>query len=218
MDVFESRRHAMVDSQLVPRGIRDSAVLDAMRAVPRELFVPPSQVSFAYQDRPLPIENGQTISQPYIVAFMTEAAGISQDARVLEIGTGSGYAAAVLAAIAAQVYTIERHPALAQSAQQRFEKLGVTNVTVIAADGTLGLPTAAPFDAILATAAGPLLPPPLLQQLTIGGRLVMPVERRYGHQQLTIVERVAEEEYREQDLLGVAFVPLIGRFGHPDIP
>jgi protein-L-isoaspartate(D-aspartate) O-methyltransferase len=215
MDVFEARRSAMVESQLVSRGIRDPRVLSAMRSIPRHLFVPPDQVAYAYQDRPLPIGSAQTISQPYIVAVMTELARIEPGATVLEIGTGSGYAAAVLGALAARVYTIERRPELADTAGRRLLDAGATNVRVIVGDGTLGLPARAPFDAILATAAGPALPEPLVDQLRIGGRLVIPLEHRYGHQQLVVVERTADG-YDEEAVLGVAFVPLIGEYGHPE--
>jgi protein-L-isoaspartate(D-aspartate) O-methyltransferase len=215
MDEFEARRNAMVETHLVPRGIRDRRVLEAMRTVPRHLFVPQDQVHYAYDDRPLPIGSGQTISQPYIVAFMTEQARIEADARVLEIGTGSGYAAAVLGAVAARVYTIERHPELAETASDRLSEAGAANVEVVVGDGTLGLPGEAPFDAILATASGPGVPEPLVDQLAVGGRLVMPVEHRFGHQQLVVVVRT-EDAYEEEAVLGVAFVPLIGEYGHPE--
>lgn len=205
----------MVETQLAARGIRDPRVLDAMLTVPRHQFVPDDQVDYAYDDRPLPIRSGQTISQPYIVAFMAEQATIQADARVLEIGAGSGYAAAVLGALAAQVYTIERHTELAETARRSLTDAGVTNVEVVTGDGTRGLPAEAPFDAILATASGPDVPKPLAEQLTVGGRLIMPVERRFGHQQLIIVERT-EEGYDEKAVLGVAFVPLIGEYGHPE--
>ncbi|MHA6667886.1 protein-L-isoaspartate(D-aspartate) O-methyltransferase [Homoserinimonas sp. A447] len=215
MDEFEASRNVMVETQLAARGIRDRRVLEAMRTVPRHLFVPPDQTDYAYDDRPLPIGSGQTISQPYIVAFMAEQARIGPDARVLEIGTGSGYAAAVLGALAAQVYTIERHPELADAARTRLADSGATNVDIVVGDGTRGLPAEAPFDAILATASGPDVPRPLIEQLTVGGRLVIPVERRFGHQQLMVVERT-EDGYEEDAVLGVAFVPLIGEYGHPE--
>lgn len=212
---FDARRRMMVETQLVARGIHDPRVLDAMRTVPRHLFVPEDQVAYAYDDRPLPIRNGQTISQPYIVAFMSELARTAADARVLEVGSGSGYAAAVLGSLAARVYTIERHRELADGARQRLADAGVTNVEVITGDGTTGLPAMAPFDAILATASGPEVPKPLVEQLTVGGRLIMPVERRFGHQQLIVVERTVDG-YDEHAVLGVAFVPLIGEYGHPN--
>lgn len=216
MDNYQQRRAAMVSEQLRPRGIRDPRVLEAMATVPREQFVPSTLSSHAYDDRPLPIQAGQTISQPYIVAFMTEAAQIAPDARVLEIGTGSGYAAAVLSLLAAEVFTVERHAQLAQSASERMTRLQYTNVHVITSDGTRGLPDHAPFDAILVTASGPDIPAALLEQLSIGGRLVMPVERRHGHQQLVVVVRAMEDDFVEEAVLGVAFVPLIGEFGHPE--
>jgi protein-L-isoaspartate(D-aspartate) O-methyltransferase len=215
MDEFEAARRIMVETQLAGRDIRDSRVLNAMRAVPRHLFVPEDQAPHAYDDRPLPIGSGQTISQPYVVAFMTEKAHLRADARVLEIGTGSGYAAAVLGALAAQVYTIERHPELADAARKRLADAGAANVQVVTGDGTQGLPSEAPFDAILATASGPKVPEPLLEQLTVGGRLVMPVEHRFGHQQLVVIERTADG-FDEKAVLGVAFVPLIGEYGHPE--
>ncbi len=212
---YASQRAGMVDAQLVPRDIRDARVLDAMRTVPREWFVPSDQAGYAYQDRPLPIREGQTISQPYIVAFMAEAAAILPGDRVLEIGTGSGYGAAILGRLAANVYTIERHKSLAKAARENLAGLRYGNIEVVLGDGTLGLPEQAPFDAIIATAAGPEVPAPLREQLAIGGRLVMPVEYRYGHQQLIRLERIAEDDFREVSLLGVAFVPLIGEHGHP---
>lgn len=216
VDGSARQRRRMLDEQLIPRGIRDEAVLAAMGSVPRELFVPPDQVDYAYHDRPLPIEDGQTISQPYIVALMTELASVSPNDRVLEIGAGSGYAAAVLGSIAERVFTIERHSRLAELARSRLAAAGIANVQVIVGDGTVGLPDEAPFDAILVTAAGPDVPKPLLEQLAVGGRLVMPVETRFGHQQLVVVQRGADAEYRQESVLGVAFVPLIGEFGHPD--
>lgn len=215
MREFPSRRQTMLESQLIPRGIRDVRVLAAMGAVPREEFVPDYLRRYAYDDRPLPIEAGQTISQPFIVAFMAEAAKLQPGDRVLEIGTGSGYAAAVLSCIAKRVFSIERHPELAELALERMTRLGFTNVEVITGDGTLGLPSEAPFDAIVATAAGPDIPGPLRDELAVGGRLVMPVERRKGHQELIVLTRVDEDEYEEAAVLGVAFVPLIGEHGHP---
>src|SRR2546423_12369473 len=169
------QRERMVQRQVARRGVRDVRVLEAMREVPREAFVPEGLEEFAYEDSPLPIEAGQTISQPYIVAAMIEAAEVQPGDRALEIGTGSGYAAAVLSQIADQVYTIERHPELAETAKMRFRELGYDNIEVRVGDGTLGWPDAAPFDAIIVTAAGPGIPKPLREQLAIGGRLVVPV-------------------------------------------
>ena len=207
----------MVESQIARRGVRDAAVLAAMRKVPRELFVAPDLESDAYDDKPLPIGEGQTISQPYIVAAMIEAVQPKATDRALEIGTGSGYSAAVLANVVAEVYTIERLPDLTSSARQRLVDLGYKNVHVRHANGTLGLPEYAPYDVIIVTAGGPDVPSSLLRQLAVGGRLVMPVgDLRHG-QRLIRVIRVGADEYRREDLEEVAFVPLIGREGwHPD--
>jgi len=212
MAAAASLRDLMVNSQIVARGIRDSHVLEAMRAVPREHFVPEPLGEFAYEDTPLPIEAGQTISQPYIVAHMIEAAAITPGDRVLEIGAGSGYAAAVMSRIAKDVYAIERHAELAELARWRLGQLGYTNVEVRTGDGTQGWPEAAPFDAILVAAGGPSIPKPLSSQLSIGGRLVMPVGEA-DQQKLMRVTRIAEDRYDERDLGDVRFVPLIGAHG-----
>ena len=174
MDTSEQRRR-MVERHVVARGVRDSAVLDAMRAVPREAFLPEKLAEFAYDDTPLPIEEGQTISQPFIVAAMAEALKLGAHDRVLEIGTGSGYAAAVLAEIAHEVHTIERHRVLAEQAERRLRELDYRNVHVLCGDGTLGWPEHAPFDAILVSAGGPEVPRVLVEQLAPGGRIVIPV-------------------------------------------
>jgi protein-L-isoaspartate(D-aspartate) O-methyltransferase len=192
-------------------GIRDTRVLDALNTVPREAFVPPAMRGLAYRDSPLPIGHEQTISQPYIVALMAEALNLQSADRVLEIGTGSGYAAAVLAAIAKEVYTIECHRDLAESAGERLRAAGVTNAHVLHADGTRGWPEHAPFDAITVAAGGPETPPRLLEQLRVGGRLVIPVGR--SSQQLIRVTRVAEEEFQQDKLAEVRFVPLTGAGG-----
>jgi len=205
-------RRQMVDRHLRARGVRDLRVLDAMAAVPREAFVSPDLADLAYDDRPLPIEAGQTISQPYIVALMAEALALEPGERVLEIGTGSGYAAAVLANVASQVYTIERHAELAELARERLTRLGYANVEVRCGDGTLGWSEHAPFDAIVVAAGGPELPPALLDQLAIGGRLVMPIGTGRA-QELVRVTRVGDHEYRREDLGSVVFVPLIGAHG-----
>jgi protein-L-isoaspartate(D-aspartate) O-methyltransferase len=202
----------MVDSQIAARGVRDPNVLDAMRAVPRERFVPEPLGEFAYEDTPLPIEAGQTISQPYIVAHMIEAAAIGPGDRVLEIGAGPGYAAAVMSRIADAVFAIERHPSLAKLARERMAGLGYGNVEIRTGDGTQGWPEAAPFDAILVAAGGPSVPQPLCRQLAIGGRLVMPVGDA-NQQRLIRVTRRAEEEFEQDDLGDVRFVPLIGAHG-----
>jgi protein-L-isoaspartate(D-aspartate) O-methyltransferase len=213
---FAADRHRMVQAQLAARGIRDPLVLAAMGTVPREGFVARRQASLAYADLPLPIGEGQTISQPYVVAVMTEALGLARSDRVLEIGTGSGYAAAVLAEIAAEVYTVERLPRLAERARRRLGELGYGRVHVRTGDGTLGWPEHAPYDGIVATAGGPRVPPALLEQLALGGRLVMPVGSVPYDQRLVRVVRAAVDEYRREDLEAVAFVPLIGAQGWPD--
>ena len=206
----------MVETQIAARGICNPAVLEAMRRVPRERFVPAHLAELAYTDEPLPIGEDQTISQPYIVAAMIEAARPKPGDRALEIGTGSGYSAAVLATIVAEVYTVERLAGLAESAGRRLAELGYTNVHVRQANGTLGWPEHAPFDVIIVTAGGPRVPRPLLEQLAVGGRLVMPVGSRQLGQRLTRVTRTGEDTYHHEGLEDVAFVPLIGEEGwHP---
>ncbi len=209
---FAARRDAMVASQLAGRGIRDARVLAAMRSVPRERFVPGPLVEHAYADGPLPIEEGQTISQPFVVAAMLEAAAIGPAGRVLEVGAGSGYAAAVMGRLAAQVTTIERHPALAELARERLAALGCRNVDVVQGDGSLGWPRAAPFDAILVAAAGPEVPAALKSQLAIGGRLVMPVGVADAQELLKLTRR-GEDAFEQEALGGVVFVALIGAQG-----
>jgi protein-L-isoaspartate(D-aspartate) O-methyltransferase len=213
---FEEARRHMVDGQIAARGILDPAVLAAMGKVPREKFVAAHLAGAAYDDRALPIGEGQTISQPYIVALMTEALRLAAGDRVLEIGTGSGYAAAVLAEIAAEVYTIERLAPLAEAARRRLADLGYRTVHVTCGDGTLGWPEHAPYDAIVVTAGGPEIPKALLDQLAVGGRLVMPVGRSSYGQQLLRVVRTAQDDYGRDDLGAVAFVPLIGAEGWPE--
>jgi protein-L-isoaspartate(D-aspartate) O-methyltransferase len=208
-------RHRMVESQLAARGIRDSRVLEAMRTVPREAFVSARQAEYAYDDGPLPIGEGQTISQPYMVACMTEAAAPGAGDRVLEIGTGSGYSAAVLASIAAEVYSVERIPALAAAAAGRLARLGYRTVHVRCGDGSLGWPEHAPYDVIIVTAGGPRVPPALLEQLAPEGRLVMPVGDDLHTQQLVRVRRRADGQILHEGLELVAFVPLIGAQGWP---
>jgi protein-L-isoaspartate(D-aspartate) O-methyltransferase len=208
---MNSTREQMVEMQLVRRGIRDPRVLKAMREVPREAFVDPGFEEFAYEDGPLPIGDGQTISQPYIVALMTEAADIGPEDRVLEIGTGSGYAAAIAGRLAKSVHSIERHETLAESARARLKQHGYANVHVHIGDGTLGLPEAAPFDAILVAAGGPQVPEALKQQLAVGGVLVIPVGGA-DRQSLTKITRTAHG-YDEDHLGGVRFVPLVGTQG-----
>ena len=211
--MFEQTRREMVAEQLVARGIRDPRVLAAMRDVPRHRFVAASQARYAYSDGPLPIGHGQTISQPYIVAFMVEALQLSESDAVLEIGAGCGYAAAVLAELVGEVYGIERLQALADLATQNLSDVGYDNVHIRCSDGTLGWPEHAPFDAILVSAGGPEVPPTLKAQLRIGGRLVIPIgEPAYG-QELVRVTRTNETEFSTETLLGVHFVPLIGAEG-----
>jgi protein-L-isoaspartate(D-aspartate) O-methyltransferase len=205
-------RAEMVDKQIVGRGIRDPRLLDAMRRVPRHLFVASAEVEHAYDDRPLPIGSGQTISQPYVAAFMTEQLHLTGKEKVLEIGTGSGYQAALLASLAGKVYSIEIRPELARSAEERLKGLGVTNVEVRAADGYRGWPEVAPFDAIIVTAAPEKIPPPLIEQLAVGGRMVIPVGAFY--QELKVIEKTPTG-YLEQSVLPVRFVPFIGEAEKP---
>ncbi len=212
MPDLATQRERMVERQIASRGVRDPAVLAAMRSVPREHFLPPDLEEFAYQDNPLPIEQGQTISQPFIVALMAEALRLGPHDRVLEIGTGSGYAAAVLARIAREVYTIERHEELAEIATWRLARLGFDNVFVRHGDGTLGWPEHAPYDAIVVAAGGPRIPEPLLAQLAPGGRLVIPVGEEKV-QELVRVTRRADGRFEHEELGGVHFVPLIGAEG-----
>jgi protein-L-isoaspartate(D-aspartate) O-methyltransferase len=209
-------RHEMVDVQLARREIRDACVLDAMRTVPREAFVPSHLVQCAYDDDALPIGEGQTISQPYVVAFMVAAVAPRAGDRALEIGTGSGYSAAVLASIVKEVYTIERLSPLADTAARRLADLGYRNVHVRCGDGTLGWPDQAPYDVIIVTAGGPRVPPALIAQLAVGGRLVMPVGSDPSFQQLVRLRRQADGEIVEDQLEPVAFVPLIGAEGWPE--
>jgi protein-L-isoaspartate(D-aspartate) O-methyltransferase len=184
-----------------------------MGEVPREYFVDERFLERAYGDYPLPIAEGQTISQPYIVAYMTAALELSPTDRVLEIGTGSGYAAAVLSRIVKSVHSVERLGGLAQSARQRLERLGYTNIVIHEGDGTLGWPEYAPYTAIVVTAGAPQVPHPLLDQLAIGGRLVVPVGKTCEVQELVRVRRISGEDYRTEELCGVRFVPLIGAAG-----
>lgn len=203
-------RSRMVERQLARRGIRSAAVLYAMRAVPREVFVPDVSRHEAYEDRPLPIGEGQTISQPYVVALMIEALSLDVDDRVLEVGAGSGYAAAVLGRIVRDVYAIERHASLARAASERMRRLGYDNVRVREGDGTLGWPEEAPFDAILVSAGGPEVPTPLLDQLASDGRLVIPLGDPRKDQDLVRFEHRAGGAVVRESLGHVRFVPLIG--------
>ena len=216
MTDFVVEREKMVERQLARRGITDKRLLDAFRDVPREAFVPEHLREFAYEDGPLPIEADQTISQPYIVALMIDAAEIVPGERVLEIGGGSGYAAAVMSRIAHEVVSVERHHALAELARERMSKLGFANVRIVEGDGSFGLPAEAPFEAILAAASGSHVPEALLGQLTVGGTLVMPIGEPNSVQKLVKVTRRGESEYEQEDLGPVRFVPLIGAQAWPD--
>lgn len=208
---FQKARDRMVETQLVTRGIHDPRVLDAMRKVPRHLFVDEALAAQAYADHPLPIGEKQTISQPYIVALMTEALGLKGHEKVLELGTGSGYQTAVLAELADRVFTIERIPSLLHRAREVLNSLGYRNVVYKVGDGTLGWPEEAPFDAILVSAGAPRVPQPLVDQLSMGGRLVLPVGDRLS-QELILVERVPEG-IRKTTLGGCRFVDLVGKWG-----
>jgi len=206
-DSFSRERSKMVDEQIVRRGVVDTLVLAAMRKVPRHEFVPEAYRNYAYADEPLPIGDGQTISQPYIVALMTETLNINKDSRVLEIGTGSGYQAAVLAEIAEEVYSIEIIESLATRASETLERLGYKNVKVKCGDGYRGWPEEAPFDAIIVTAAPGHIPQPLIDQLRVGGRMSIPVGDAY--QELIVVTK-KEKGITKQDIIPVRFVPMTG--------
>ncbi|MGH7680970.1 MAG: protein-L-isoaspartate(D-aspartate) O-methyltransferase [Candidatus Eiseniibacteriota bacterium] len=213
---FAEERARMVDLQLEGRGIHDPQILGAFREVPREAFLPPKLAEFAYKDSPLPIGEKQTISQPYIVAVTVEALGLQGGERVLEIGTGSGYAAAILSRVAKEVYTVERLEPLAEEARLRLKQLGYRNVSVLCGDGTLGWPDHAPYDAIAVAAGGPRIPKTLLSQLAPGGRLVIPVGPDESSQVLTRVVREGKDRFREHPITDVRFVPLIGEQGWPE--
>jgi protein-L-isoaspartate(D-aspartate) O-methyltransferase len=204
-----SARAQMIERQLVARGFDDARILRAFGEVPRHEFVPEELVDSAYHDRALPLGHGQTISQPFVVAVMLGALSLRTTDRVLEIGTGSGYAAALLGRLCAEVYTIERLPELARSAQERLVRLGCANVRVRAGDGTLGWPEEAPFDAVLVSAGGPQVPPALLEQLGPNGRLVMPLGPVGSAQELIRIVRGPGGELERQDLGAVQFVPLV---------
>ena len=206
-----AEREAMVEHQLAGRGIGDQRVLDAFRRVPREAFVAPYLAAYAYEDNPLPIGEGQTISQPYVVALMTEAAKVAPGARVLDVGTGSGYAAAILAELAGEVVCIERHTALVEHARRALAGLGYRNVEVREGDGSEGVPERAPYDAILVAAGAPAIPASLKAQLAEGGRMVIPVGANFYQDLLVITRR--GDSYETDNLGGVRFVPLVGQEG-----
>lgn len=209
---FSALRHRMVEQQLRARGIVDERVLEAMHAVPREEFVPPELREAAYDDCPLPIGHGQTISQPFTVAFQCEALQLTGSERVLEIGTGSGYAAAVLSHLAAEVFTVERLPIVAKDAAARLNRLGYSRVHCRPADGTLGWKEHAPYEGIVVTAGGNSMPQPLLEQLAPGGRIVMPIGDLTGGQVMYRFTKLPNE-LRVENLGAFSFVPLIGRYG-----
>ncbi|MBE1204462.1 protein-L-isoaspartate(D-aspartate) O-methyltransferase [Aminobacter carboxidus] len=206
---YQAARLSMVDYQIARRGMTDLAVLEAMKAVPREKFVPEALRDRAYDDTALPIDNDQTISQPYIVALMSWAAELKGGHKVLEIGTGSGYAAAVMARLAGRVVTIERIALLAQTARTRLHGLGYANIEVISGDGSAGCKAEAPFDAILSAAGSRTVPPAWKKQLTVGGRLIMPLGP-FGDQQLVKIVRKTNNDYAQKTLVAVRFVPLVG--------
>jgi len=213
---FASEREAMVERQLRRRGITEPIILDAFRQVPRELFVSDQYAHLAYGDHPLPIEAEQTISQPYIVALMMQAAAIKAGDKVLEVGSGSGYAAAVIGRIAARVIGIERQHELVEVARERLERLGYDNIDIVEGDGTKGCSDEAPFDAILAAASGSHVPEPLLGQLAPGGRIVMPIGDPGAVQELVKVTKQEDGILRQENLGAVRFVPLIGEEGWSD--
>ena len=211
---FDEQRKWMVDEQLIPRGISDARVLDAFRKVPRHHFVPVPYNVGSYGDHPLPIGSGQTISQPYIVALMTEALGLKGGERVLEVGTGSGYQAAILAELCGEAYTIEREKGLLEKSQKVLAKEGYDNIFFKCGDGTEGWLEEAPFDGIIITAAAPDVPEPLKEQLADGGRIVIPVGTLYS--QMLVAVQKKGDEFSQENLCGCVFVPLIGRYGWHD--
>jgi protein-L-isoaspartate(D-aspartate) O-methyltransferase len=212
MEAQEHLRNHMVDAQLVPRGIHDQRVINAMRTVPRHEFVPAENRHLSYDDRPVPIGENQTISQPFIVAYMAQEAMISSSDNVLEIGTGCGYSASILACLCEKVTTIETIPSLAVAARERLRDS--SNITCYLSDGTLGMPEHAPYDAIIVTAGAPFIPPSLVSQLAVNGRLVIPVHNEdKGHEDLLRVVKFSEENVRVEKLMDVMFVPLVGEQG-----
>ena len=202
----------MVKEQLLPRGIEDPGVINAFLKVERHKFIPEAMRNSAYADYPVPIGEGQTISQPYIVALMSECLDLSGDEKVLEVGTGSGYQTAILAELAGNVYTLERFPGLAKRAETILRNLGYSGVKIKVGDGTLGWPEEAPFSRIIVTAAAPEVPPPLLEQLSEGGKMVLPLGETFS-QMLTVIEK-EEGRIRKEPICGCVFVPLIGEYGY----
>ena len=213
MPDFAALRERMVSEQIAARGLTDPALLAAFRAVPREMFVAPEFAADAYGDHPLPIDAGQTISQPYIVALMIDAAGVGRGDRVLEVGAGSGYAAALLGHLAAEVIAVERHAELADAARIRIARLARANVSIVIGDGTAGWPDGAPFDAILTAAGAERVPPALIDQLSPGGRLLIPLGAPGGIQKLVKLTKGGDGSAVHEELCAVRFVPLIGEQG-----
>ncbi len=212
MNAYDSKRQYMVETQIVARGIKDKMVIDALRKIPRHLFLDEALWPQAYEDHAMPIGEKQTISQPYIVALMTEALQLTDKQKVLEIGTGSGYQTAILAEIADQVYSIERIPSIAKRARKVFDKLQYRNVVITIGDGTSGWKEHSPYDCIIVTASSPKVPKPLLGQLAIGGRLVIPIGEESG-QGLMVFTKEDENNYTEENYGGCRFVKLVGEYG-----
>ncbi|MDP8218826.1 MAG: protein-L-isoaspartate(D-aspartate) O-methyltransferase [Candidatus Theseobacter exili] len=211
MNNYKDKRNSMVETQLILRGIKDESVLNAMRVVPRDKFVKTKEKNHAYEDHPLPIGHGQTISQPYMVAYMTELLELKGDERVLEIGTGSGYQTAVLSELAKEVYTIDRIKILSEEANAVLDELGYKNIRFLVGDGTKGWQEQAPFDGVIVTAGAPDLPVSFMEQLADGGILVIPVGRS-SYQVLTVIKKTGNNIIRKE-CLGCMFVPLIGEYG-----
>ncbi len=213
---FSAMRANMILTQLKERGIKDTAVLQAMNTIPREAFVDAAYKEMAYQDNPLPIPANQTISQPYVVALMISLLALKPEHRVLEVGTGSGYAAAILSQLVKAVYTIERHQILIDYAQECLKTIGCENIFIHHGDGTQGWPEHAPFDGIIVAAGGPTIPTALRQQLAVGGRLVMPVGKMQRRQDLIQLTRLSQDKFKRKNFGPVAFVPLVGSEGWPE--
>ncbi|MCM8783972.1 MAG: protein-L-isoaspartate(D-aspartate) O-methyltransferase [Candidatus Omnitrophica bacterium] len=210
-DSYSSLKEEMVNNQIIARGIKDERVIGAFLKVPRHRFIPEKNISEAYDDHPLPIGEGQTISQPYMVALMTECLGLKRGERVLEVGTGSGYQTAILAELAHEVYSIERISSLAERAKMILEELGYKNIRIKTGDGTLGWEDFSPYDGIVVTAGSPEVPPPLIDQLKAKGRLVIPLGDSFS-QVLTVFEKL-ENRVKRIEICGCVFVPLVGRYG-----
>lgn len=213
-DRFVRLRETMVKEQIAAKGVRDPRVLDAIRRVPREKFVSPSELQEAYADTPLPIECGQTVSQPYMVALMTECLELQGHEKALEIGTGSGYQTAILCSLCDFVYSVEKYPELSEKAVAILQELGCSNFRVTVGDGTKGWPEYAPYDAIIVTAGAPDVPAPLMEQVAVGGRLVIPVGDAYSQ----VLRRIVRTEtgYDSHNVCGCRFVPLVGEYGWPE--